>query len=745
MFDIVDVANSVDNLSHSYKRQLELNTLTSQSSTHLFSNIQINGVTLRCKQDTGAEVCVMPLNIFDCLNSKLDGGLKLCPVTDIQVIGYSKQTVEIVGKITVSCTHLDTTKRCVFYVTNLTDNKVLSGLAFCKAFNLVKILCDEDCSCKKVTSSVDILNEFPVGLDIPNQKEKQIQVRPPPIDIHTKLRPDCKAHVMELFPELFEGIGTIKGAIVKLNVDDTITPVSQPPRKIPQAMVDPLKQEIERMMMLGVIRKLDINQATDWCHNLVLVRKPNGKLRVCLDPRTINRALRFNVHNSRTFQDVTTSIHKVTKVSKIDANSGFWTLPMDEHSQLLTTFNTPWGRYCFVKMPFGLNQVQYFFQFYMDAHFQDINSTTNIIADDIMIHGEDDVQHDMHLLQVLNKCREIGLKLNPEKCQFGKKEVKFYGNIIGSDGVKPDPAKVDVILNMPSPKSKLELSSFLGMCNYLSTYIPHLSDVTTTLRSLNKKRVDFAWSPTYEKAFRQAKLHVANAVTLRYFDPMEPIILECDASGNGVGGTLLQHGQPVIFVSQALTDTQKRYSNIERELLAIVVVVEKLHHYIFGRQFAVHTDHSPLVNLFEKCLNDTSPRLQRLMLRLSQYQMAVKYITQKCVPIVDCMSRLTVSKTGIEDPTLNLQIADVTRSNVNWDQIKLSCLDDPIMIQLARIIQRGWPDTAKDIPVDVKPYFQYRYILHIVNGVIFLQDRIVVPKVSELSFYRKFMKLISEL
>ena len=136
----------------------------------------------------------------------------------------------------------------------------------------------------------------------------------------------------------------------------------------------------------------------------------------------------------------------------------------------------------------------------------------------------------------------------------------------------------------------------------------------------------------------------------------------------------IQNGQPVIFISQALTDTQKWYSNIERELLAIVVVIKKRHHYIFGRHFAVHTDHSPLVNLFEKCLNDTSPHLQRLMLRLSQYQMHVKYITQKCVPIVDCMSWLINSKTGVEDPTLNLQIADVTKTNVNWDQIKLSCL-----------------------------------------------------------------------
>ena len=153
--------------------------------------------------------------------------------------------------------------------------------------------------------------------------------------------------------KFFDGVGTIKDAIVKLNVDQSIIPVIQPPRKIPQAMVDLLKHEIERMMMLGVIRKLDINEATDWCHNLVLVWKPNGKLRVCLDPQTINKALRFNLHNARTFQDVMSLIRKVTKVSKIDANSGFWTLPMDDQSQLLTTFNMPWGRYVLSRCHLG--------------------------------------------------------------------------------------------------------------------------------------------------------------------------------------------------------------------------------------------------------------------------------------------------------------------------------------------------------------------------------------------------------
>ena len=173
----------------------------------------------------------MPVKTFDQLNSRLNGELKLCPCNDVQVIGYSKQSVKIVGKVTVNCTHANTTKHCVFYITSLTDKLILPGLTFCKAFDLVKIICDDNCVCKR--KMVDILNEFPAGLDVPKQM-KMNQVYLPPIDVHTKLRSDCKAHVMELFPELFDGFGTIKDAIMKLNVDQSIIPVIQPPRKIPR-------------------------------------------------------------------------------------------------------------------------------------------------------------------------------------------------------------------------------------------------------------------------------------------------------------------------------------------------------------------------------------------------------------------------------------------------------------------------------------------------------------------------------
>ena len=163
--------------------------------------------------------------------------------------------------------------------------------------------------------------------------------------------------------------------------------------------------------------------------------------------------------------------------------------------------------------------------------------------------------------------------------------------------------------------------------------------------------------------------------------------------------------------AQALTETQKHYSNIERELLAVVIVIKHLHHYVFGRQFMVNTNHAPLVNLFEKCLNDTSPHLQRLLLRLSQYEMNVQYVTSKCVLIGDCLSCLIDHTSAREDESLNLQIADlgVEPVKIDWQNIRKFTMVDPTLVYLAKTIQNGWPETGKKLENDVKPYFQQRY------------------------------------
>ena len=162
------------------------------------------------------------------------------------------------------------------------------------------------------------------------------------------------------------------------------------------------------------------------------------------------------------------------------------------------------------------------------------------------------------------------------------------------------------------------------------------------------------------------------------FEPQAPIVIESDASGVG-GGVLLQHRQPVTFISQALTETQKCYSNIERELLAVVIVIKHLHHYVFGHHFMVHTAHAPLVNLFQKCLNDTCPCLQQLLLRLSQYEMNVNYVTSKHVPVANCLSSLINAKSACKDETLNLEIADLSVEPVwiDWQNIRRFTMNDP--------------------------------------------------------------------
>ena len=445
---------------------------------------------------------------------------------------------------------------------------------------------------------------------------------------------------------------------VHLDVNPEIEPVVQAPRKIPHSMMEPLKAELDRMVK--VICKLHINEATDWVHNLVLVRKPNGKLRVCLDRHTINKALCFNIHNAKTFPELTSHIGKVMYVSKIDANSGFWTLPMDPNLQLLTTFNTPWGRFCFLKMPFGLNQSQYFFQFWMDTYFGDLNEGTHIIADDVKIHGQDEATHDKHLTQVLNQCRKVGLKLNADKCIFKATSIPFFGHVISDQGIKPDPKKIEAIKTMTTPTSKLELQSFLGLCNYLSIYIPSLSLVLQPLCELTEKDMDFQWNSQYDTLYQCAKDHILeNWQTLCYYDPDLPVSLETDASQSGLGAVLLQEGRLISFMSKALTDTQSRYSNIEREILGVVTGVEHFHQYLFGRQFTLYTDHKPIENLVLKPLVDTSPRVQRLMLRLSQYNMNVQYKAGKHLLLSDCLSRLSDPATQEEGESLNLHVMSI--------------------------------------------------------------------------------------
>ncbi|CAC5408403.1 unnamed protein product [Mytilus coruscus] len=214
---------------------------------------------------------------------------------------------------------------------------------------------------------------------------------------------------------------------------------NKPAEKDTPALREKLKGTLKEMEDKEVIRKVD--ETTDWVNSLVVVEKPKtGKLRICLDPRNLNKAIKREHFALPTIEDITTRLTGAKYLSKLDCNNGYWQLRMDKESQLLTTFNSPFGRYCFLRMPFGIKSAQEVFQKRVSRLFENLKGVETDI-DDILVWGTTRKEHDDRLRSVLNRCQEVGLTLNAEKCKFRVKEVTYIGHTLSADGVRPDQEK----------------------------------------------------------------------------------------------------------------------------------------------------------------------------------------------------------------------------------------------------------------------------------------------------------------
>ena len=250
--------------------------------------------------------------------------------------------------------------------------------------------------------------------------------------------------------------------------------------------------------------------------------------------------------------------------TKLDAHHGYWSIILDQDSSLLTTFNSPFGRYRFLRHPFGLVCSQDIFQKKMDQILAECQGCIGI-ADDITIHGHTEAEHDAHLQDLMRVACKYDLVFNPQKTHVKAQAINFFGCLYNANGVHPDPGKVNAVHALPAPTNITELQEFLGLVTYLSPFIPGLSTLTAPLWELLKKDTDFSWNHTYDITFEWVKEAVISDTTLRYFDPSLPVTIQVDASQVGLGAALLQNGKHIAFASKALTKTKHRYANIERE------------------------------------------------------------------------------------------------------------------------------------------------------------------------------------
>ena len=393
-----------------------------------------------------------------------------------------------------------------------------------------------------------------------------------------------KEALFKKYPEVFgEGIRKLPGEH-HIRIDPAVDPVQHAPRRVPVAIR--AKDALEELEKQNIVTP--VTTPTPWISSMVTVPKKNGKIRICLDPKDLNKAIQRENYLLPTIEDIATRLHGAKVFTKLDVRSGFWHIALDEKSSYLTTFHTPFGRYRWNRVPFGISSAPEAFQRKMHELIEGL-SGIEVVADDFIVVGcgstvdEANKDHDNALMKFLERCKERGVKLNTDKLNLRQKEVPFIGHVATDKGLRIDPAKVQAISEMQPPTDKAGVQRLLGLAQYLSKFLPNLSDMTKPLRDLTQNCVEWVWDTAQQTALDELKKAVVTTPVLRYYNLEEEVTIQSDASQSGLGAALLQNGQPVAYASRALTDAETRYAQIEKELLAIVFACERFEPYVYGR------------------------------------------------------------------------------------------------------------------------------------------------------------------
>jgi len=549
--------------------------------------------------------------------------------------------------------------------------------------------------------------------------------------------PDYRAE----FPKLFKGLGKMNSEY-HITLKANTNPVClYTPRKVPHPLLPKVKQELEKMAEQGVISP--VTEPTEWCSGMVPVPKPNGSVRICVDLVALNRNVQREVHPMFSVDESLAKLGKSKVFSKLDANSGFWQLPLDKESRLLTTFITPYGRYCFNRVPFGICSAPEVFQRTMSEILQGLDGVICHI-DDTLVHGKNQEEHDIRLRAVLKRLEEEGVTLN-EKCEFSKHSIKFLGHIIDEHGIRPDPTKTEAIRNFPVPEKVNDLQRFLGMVNQMGKFIPGLAAMNEPLRQLLKKDNLWYWGEAQQQSFDCIKDKLASPTSLAHYDPSRATIISSDASNVGIGAVLLQiqddgTRQPVSYASRSLTETEKNYAVIEKEALAVTWACDKFSDYVLGMQFNVETDHKPLVPLLTSTdLSKMPPRILRFRMRLMRYSPQVTYVPGKNQTTADALSRAPSNNPTSSDSELVQEVESFASHIITGlpatpkrlQEIKDAQDADEECSLIKQYCSDGWPAYSPSSP-QLRPYWENKQHFAVIDQLLLYDNRIVIPRTLRL-------------
>ena len=385
--------------------------------------------------DTGSECDPLPLKMHKSITG--DNTVERLEKCNKSIVPYTGERKQIAGKISLPVWHKDRRKTLTFNVVNSNYQPVLS-------LNTSIMLADCD---------VLLLTISPTSNTI-----------------------------LEEYKDVFEGLGELPSEY-KITTDESVKPKVHPPRRVLVAVRPRIKEKLDELVQRNVI--LPVTEPTEWVSSMLAVIKPN-KLPICLDPRDLNKAIKREHYQMPTVEEIATRLDKAKLFTVVDAKDGFWQKKLDCESSYKTTFNTPFGRYRWLRMPFGISSAPEVWQRTMHKLVEGLQGV-EVIADDFIITSFGNTTEEAYESLKCNeralfkRRREWNLKLNKDKVKRAQTNVQFMGHLLTPEGLKPDPRKIEAIVALPEPEDVTALKRFLGMVNYLSKFMPHLSEMTEPL------------------------------------------------------------------------------------------------------------------------------------------------------------------------------------------------------------------------------------------------------------------------
>lgn len=421
-------------------------------------------------------------------------------------------------------------------------------------------------------------------------------------------------------------------------------PVYRKNFRYPPQLKEIITAEVEKLLEQGIV----VDSESPYCNPVWVVPKKldasgKKKWRLVIDFRQLNNKTIEDKYPLPRIEEILDNLGKCQYFSTLDLAQGFHQIELDENSVEKTAFTIDNRHLMFKRMPFGLRNAPATFQRVMDQVLRPfLYKFCFVYMDDVIVYSKSIEQHAQHLSLILRKLREVNLKVQLDKTEFLHKEVAFLGHIVSRNGIKPNPEKIKAVQEYPIPTTPRQIKQFLGLAGYYRKFIKDFSKIAHPMTKCLRKgsKVDIE-NEDYINSFDKLKISLMNSPVLAYPNFEEPFTLTTDGSNFAIGSVLSQKGHPVGYFSRTLNPAERKYSTIERELLAIVDSCKHFRPYLWGRQFTIECDHRPLQWLF--ALKDPSSRLYRWRVKLEEFDFDIKYIKGKTNFVADGLSRVEVN------------------------------------------------------------------------------------------------------